>query len=187
MRWLYILHLRAPGATVILVANKCDTSLSDFAETTKKIEKLVKHLLKELQNRRKAGDVTVVRLLDGVSPTSCANYGGIEALVGRISGEGATSIQIPPAWDLALKVLDALRAGHNPLRAAQAHLGLNETSAELGETIEGVTNTFTTKSELQILWQDIVCQVSRELQSSAKDMTATYNRKSALNGALWIR
>ena len=186
MRWLYNLNLRAPGATVILVANKCDTSLGDFEETTKKIERLVKHRLEEWQKRRKNGDVTVVRLLDGVSRTSCVNYGGIDGLVERISGEGATSIQVPPAWDLALKILDTLRAGGDPLRAARAHLGLNEKRAAAGETQKIVTNTFTTKKQLLELWEDIVRQVSEELQSP-EDMAAVSNWKNALNGALWIR
>ncbi|CAN0097131.1 unnamed protein product, partial [Ascophyllum nodosum] len=193
MRWLYNLHLRAPEATVILVANKCDgsvankceTSLADFEETTTKMERRVKHLLEEWQKRRKDGDVTVVRLLDGVSRTSCVNYGGIDGLVERISGEGATSILVPPAWDLALKILDALRSGGDPLRAARAHLGLNEKRAAAGETHKIVTNTFTTKKKLLKLWEDIVRQVSEELQSP-EDRTAVSNWKNALNGALWI-
>ena len=187
MRWLYTLHLRAPGATVIMVANKCDRSLAAFAETTGRIEKLVNRLLNEWQsrrssNRRKGGDVTEVRLLDGVSRTSCVDYGGIDKLVERISEESATSIQVPPAWDLALKVLDALRAGDDPLRAARAHLRLKETQ----ETNENVINTFTTKNRLLKLWEDIVRQVSEELQI-AEDMTAVSNWENALNGALWIR
>ncbi|CAN0457967.1 unnamed protein product [Ascophyllum nodosum] len=192
MRWLYTLHLRVPGAAVILVANKCDGPLAAFAETAERVKRLVNRLLKEWQSRRRSdrrngGDVTVVRLLDGVSRTSCADYGGIDGLIERISEEGGTSIQVPPAWDLALEVLDALRAGGDPLRAARAHLGLNATSAEVGETIEEVTNTFTTKSKLLKLMQGIVCQVSREFQSSAKDMPAISKWESAFNGALWIR
>ena len=191
MRWLYTLHLRAPGATVILVANKCDASLGDFTETTGRVERRVKHLLSEWQsrrssNRRNGGDVTMVRLLDGVSRTSCVDYGGIDKLVERISEEGAASIQVPPAWDLALKVLDALRTGDGPLRVARAHLGLNETSAEIGETTELMAKTFTTKNKLLELWQGIVRQVSVESQS-AEDLAAFSNLESALNGALWIR
>ncbi|CAN0383216.1 unnamed protein product [Ascophyllum nodosum] len=186
MRWLYTLHLRAPGATVIMVANKCDRSLAAFAETTGRIEKLVNRLLNEWQSRRssnhrKGGDVTEVRLLDGVSRTSCVDYGGIDKLVERISEESATSIQVPPAWDLALKVLDALRAGGDPLRAARAHLRLKETQ----NTNENVINTFAAKNQLLKLWEDIVRQVSEELHS-AEDMTAVSNWENALNGALWI-
>ena len=181
MRWLYTLHLRAPGATVILVANKCDGSLVAFEETTESVKRLVSRLLNEWQsrrsaNRRNGGDVTVVRLLDDVSRTSCVGYGGVDELVERISKEGATSIQVPPAWDLALEVLDALRVRRDPLHAARAHLGLNETSAEFGETIEEVTNTFTIKKKLPELWHGIVRRVSGEFQS-AEDM----------ENALWIR
>ena len=188
MGWLYTLHLRAPGATVILVANKCDGPLDAFAGTTGRVEGLVKRLLNKWQSRRKpnrrnSGNVTtVVRLLDGISRTSCVDYGGIDRLIERISDHGATSIQIPPSWDLALNVVDALRAGGDPLRTARAHLGLKETK----ETNEKVINTFTTKNQLLKLWEDIVRQVSEELQS-AEDMAAVSNWENALNGALWIR
>ena len=187
MRWLYTLHLRASGATVILVANKCDASLADFETTTDSVEKLVKHLLKEWQsrrrlNRRNRGDGTVVSLLHGVSRTSCVDYGGIERLIERISEHGATSIQVPPAWDLALNVVDALRANGDPLRAARAHLGLKETE----EANKKLNSTFTTENQLFELWEGIVRQVSEELQS-AEDMAAVSNWENALNGALWIR
>ncbi|CAN0406890.1 unnamed protein product, partial [Ascophyllum nodosum] len=83
MRWLYTLHLRSPGATVILVANKCDSSLAEFEEITKRVEQLVKCELDEWQerrrsNRRSAKDVTTVRLLGSVNRISCKSYGGIE-------------------------------------------------------------------------------------------------------------
>ena len=187
MRWLYTLHLRAPGATMILVANKCDGSLADFAESTERVKILVDRLLKEWQSRRSSnhrngGDVTVVRLLDGISRTSCVDYGGIDELVERISKESATSIQVPPAWDLALEVLGDLRAGGDPLQAARAHLCLKETKG----TNKKVINTFRTKNQLLKLWEDIVRQVSEELQS-AKDMAAVSNWENALDGALWIK
>ena len=185
MRWLYTVHLRAPGATVILVANKCDASLTGFAETTERVEILVKRELKNWQSRRHS-NVISARLQDGVSRSSCVHDDGIARLVNRISQQDATSIQVPPAWDLALKVLDALRAGDDPLRAARAHLGLNVTTAAIGETIEIATKVFITKSQLLEMWEGIVRQVSEELQSE-KDMTAVSNPRSALNGALCIR
>ena len=184
MRWLYTLHLRAPGATVILVANKCDGCLDEFAQTTERVERLVNRLLKEWQSRRSSSH-RKVRLLDGISRISCVDYGGIDKLVERISEEGATSIQVPPAWNLALEVLDALRARRDPLRAARTHLRLKETK----ETNKTVINTYSTKNQLLKLWEDIVRQVSEELQSAddAKDMAAVSNVENALNGALWIR
>ena len=171
---------------MILVANKCDASLADFEETTKKIEKRVKHLLKEWQsrrrlNRRNRGPLDG-GLLDGVSQTSCVDYGGIERLIERISVHGDTSIQVPPAWDLALNVVDALRVNGDPLRAARAHLGLKETE----EANKKVNSTFTTENQLFELWEGIVRQVSEELQS-AEDMAAVSNWENALDGALWIR
>lgn len=63
MRWLYALHLRAPGSTVLLVANQCDGALDAevagsatggerLVATATLVEKRVRELLKEWQGRR---------------------------------------------------------------------------------------------------------------------------------------
>lgn len=67
MRWLYSLHLRAPGSTAMLVANHCDgmgvgdlesasvgstTNGEDFARTAGLVEEHVRKLLKEWRDRR---------------------------------------------------------------------------------------------------------------------------------------
>lgn len=67
MRWLYSLHLRAPGSTVMLVANQCDgmgvgssesaavgstTNCDDFTETAGLVEGRVRELLKEWHDQR---------------------------------------------------------------------------------------------------------------------------------------
>lgn len=63
MRWLYSLHLRVPGSTVLLVANQCDGALDSkvagsassgqhFVETAIFVEKRARELLKEWQGRR---------------------------------------------------------------------------------------------------------------------------------------
>ena len=179
MRWLYTLHLRAPGATVILVANKCDSSLADFEETTGRVGKHVKHELDEWQKRRRSKDVTTVRLLDSVNRISCQSYGGIEKLQERVFKQDSASIEVPPAWDLALKVVKAQRTGGNPLHVAREHLKLNQMGAIGSEEFQVVSNTFTTKAELFKLWHDIVDEVSGELEGANVD--------NALNGALWIR
>lgn len=59
-----------------------------------------------------------------VSLVSCDDGSGLSALIDRIAAQGATSISVPPAWGLALKVIDALRGGEEPLRAAREHLNL---------------------------------------------------------------
>ena len=190
MRWLYTLHLRSPGATVILVANKCDSSLAEFEEITKRVEQLVKCELDEWQerrrsNRRSAKDVTTVRLLGSVNQISCKSYGGIEELKKRIFEQEVASIQVPPAWDLALKVIEAQRTGGDPLHVARDHLKLNETGTTCETRIKLVANTFTTKDQLFKLWYDIVGKVSGELEGTKK--AAVSNKDSALDGALWIR
>ncbi|CAM9487752.1 unnamed protein product [Scytosiphon promiscuus] len=53
MRWLFALHLRAPGCSVILVANKCDGSLGYFGATTEAVEERVMTLLEEWKERRR--------------------------------------------------------------------------------------------------------------------------------------
>ena len=231
MRWLYTLHLRAPGATVILVANKCDSSsLGDFKETTGRVEIHVKQELDGWQERRRskhsdaedsdsedpdsehsdaedydaenpdsedsdaehsdsvdpdAEDMKAVRLQNSVSRISCKNYGGIADLKDRIFDQDAASIQVPPAWDLALKVVEALRTGGDPLHVARKHLGLNHMGATGNKIIKLVATTFTTKDQLLKLWHDIVGEVSGELRGAKK--AAVSNPDSALNGALWIR
>ena len=195
MRWLYTLHLRAPGATVVLVANKCDVSLDDFKDTTEIVEGFVKRELNEWQECRRSNrrytkhpnskDVTTVRLLDGISRISCNNYGGIDELQDCILNQDAASIQVPPAWDLALKVVEALRTNVDPLHVAWNHLKLNHTGATDSEASQMVSNTFTTKDELFKLWNGIVREVSGELEGAKQ--AAVSNPDSALNGALWIR
>ncbi|CAN0387308.1 unnamed protein product, partial [Ascophyllum nodosum] len=98
--WLRTLHLRAPGATVMLVANKCDEELYLFAEMAGRVEKAARKAMMDWQH-----DVKGVNLLEGVSHVSCKSYGGIETLVERVLEQGSTSIQVPPAWELALKVV----------------------------------------------------------------------------------
>ncbi|CBN78377.1 LRR-GTPase of the ROCO family, putative pseudogene (Partial), partial [Ectocarpus siliculosus] len=71
MRWLYALDLRAPGSTVILVANKCDGSIEGFSGTAAIVEKRVTVLRKEwLKGRGFSGtrmetDITVLRIANG--------------------------------------------------------------------------------------------------------------------------
>ncbi|CAN0241673.1 unnamed protein product, partial [Ascophyllum nodosum] len=94
------------------------------------------------------------------------------------------SIQVPPAWDLALKVIEAQRTGGDPLHVVRDHLKLNETGTTCETRIKLVANTFTTKDQLFKLWYDIVGEVSGELEGKKK--AAVSNKDSALDGALWI-
>ncbi|CAM9253300.1 unnamed protein product, partial [Sphacelaria rigidula] len=84
MRWLYYLYLRAPGSTVILVANKCDGSVDDFADTVKKVHIRVRDLLDEWHENRGlggqcSGRVTDLNILPRISRVSCDARGSPEA------------------------------------------------------------------------------------------------------------
>lgn len=59
-----------------------------------------------------------------VSVVSCLSGFGLPELIDRVAAQGATSISVPPAWGLALKFIDSLRGGEDPLQAAREHLGL---------------------------------------------------------------
>ena len=167
---------------MILVANKCDSSLADFEEATGRVERVVKHELDEWQKRRRSKDVTAVMLKNSVSRISCNDYKGIDNLRERIFKQDAASIQVPPAWDLALRVLEALRTDRDPLNFARNHLELT-TTCNKRPKLEA--NTFLTKDQLFKLWHDIVGEVSGELKGAKT--AAVSNVDSALNGALWIR
>lgn len=65
------------------------------------------------------------RAVTQVSPVSCKDDSGLPDLIDRIAAQGATSVRVPPAWGLALKVIDALRGGEDPLQAAREHLHLS--------------------------------------------------------------
>ena len=178
--WLHTLHFRAPGATVMLVANKCDKELDSYVETTRIVEKAARKSMMDWRHGVKG-----VNLLDGVSRVSCKSYGGIDTLVERVLEQGSTSIQVPPAWELALKVVDALRDGYKPLQAARKHLKL----ADAGTTripVNMVIDNIVTKSNLVKLWENVVGQVSPALQELGQ-MAAVSSWETALDGALWIR
>ena len=178
--WLRTLHLRAPGATVMLVANKCDEELRLYAETAGRVEKYARKSVMDWQH-----DVKGVNLLEGVSRVSCLNYHGIDILVERVLEQGSTSIQVPPAWELALKVVDALRDGHEPFLAARKHLKLAD-AGTTGIRVNMMTDKITSKNGLFTLWEKVVEQVSPELQELGQ-MAAVSNWENALDGALWIR
>ena len=178
--WLYTLHLRASGATVMLVANKCDEELHSYAETTRIVERAARKSMMDWQH-----EVKGVNLLKGVSRVSCLSYGGIEMLVERVLEQGSTAIQVPPAWELALKVVDALRDGHEPFQAARKHLKLAD-AGTTGTPVNMMTDKIMSKSCLFTLWKKVVEQVSPELQEPGQ-MAAVSNWENALDGALWIR
>lgn len=168
MRWLYAVHLRAPGTTVILVANKCDTiPSSDVEGTVQRVEKRVKEDLKAWKNERGANHQDV-KLLEPSFPISCEDYAGIPALRGQIMQQGATEIYVPPSWDLALNFIGELKSLNSPRNVARGNLGLPSTAAVKRTDLSG---PFITMEKLSEHWSKI-----------AGDCT-----DSALKGALWIR
>lgn len=225
MRWLYTIHLRTPGATVLLVANKCDRAVNDVAETAQRVERRVTTLLQQWKDRRGLGQNSgeygfafedfdfrrdknnaEISMLKGSSLISCDDYEGIPALIGRILQQTVSSIEVPPAWELALETINALRCKCPPVFAALKHL-------QLPATIENVdacwSGPFITKEELIRLWRNVVGTIKDEIHRTAKDgvfrlwqdimerftcgvsRTTTeltdFNSDSALEGALWIR
>lgn len=186
MRWLYTIHLRAPGATVMLVANKCDEAIDDIEKTTKMVEKRVSIMLQDWKDRRGNNGlkaVKEVKLLSGLIPISCHDYTGIPDLIDRIKRQGATKIDVPPAWELALNVIDALRCRRSPVNTAREHLGLPITVSSIDAEQSG---PFISREELSNLWQSIVKEVGDEVRET-KDRVAVCSPDSALEGAIWIR
>ena len=149
MRWLCALHLRAPDCSVILVANKCDESIENFDSTVEAVEQRTRVLLKSWQENRKRLGMTEITLVQDASRVSCLDGGGLPQVIERVSSQEATSARVPPAWAVATTFLDALREKRDPVRVAQAYLGL-DTRAE--ETMESFPRSlFVTKAALWTL------------------------------------
>lgn len=187
MRWLYVLYLRAPGSTVILVANKCDGSIEGFTGTAAIVEERVTVLRKEwLEGRgfsstRMNTDITV---LERPSLVSCRDGVGLQEMIDRIAAQGAVSVRVPPAWGLALTFLDALRDSRDPQQACRDCLGLGS-RPKVGADSEPGSSFFSEKSLVE-QWKGVVQNVEGELRSDAEKM-AVSDPDSAIEGALWIR
>ena len=215
MRWLFTLQLRAPGATVLLVANKIDMAVNDAAETASRVEKRVRIMLQEWKDRRglgqnveyrREGNNTQVVLLEQSSLISCDNYNGIPSLIARVLKQCASSIEVPPAWELALEFINALRCKHPPERACLEYLQLPVIGENVGTEW---SDSFITKAELSKMWRGVVGKVQEKMSQSSKgglyrfwqdvvgritdgtsgigNEAAVYNSDSALEGALRIR
>lgn len=161
---------------MILVANKCDGSIDDFAESTERAQKRVSELLNVWHEARglrgwRKGRVPDLTLLPGMSRVSCDGKGspeasGLSALIALISHQAVVSMLVPPTWDLALKVFDALRDGLEPKQVARNYLQLDASAAVDREGITGAT--FLTKNELFGRWIDVVESVRGELQATGR-------------------
>lgn len=195
MRWLYTLNLRAPDSTVILVANKCDGSIDGFAQIASRVEAYAREKLEDWHTKRRSdsqdnASMTGVTLLEGVSRVSCLADGsletsGLQALINRVAEQTSTSMIVPPSWDLALAVFDALRDGRDPKRVARDRLQLNGSVTEIDEDgIAGVR--FLTREELSARWNDVVESLRSDLEAMGRAI-AVFNKDSAFEGALWIR
>lgn len=195
MRWLYTLNVRAPDSTVILVANKCDGSIDDFAKAAARIEARARQLLEQWHTKRRGdsqdnASMTGVMLLERVSLVNCLEDGSLEktglgTLINRVAEQASTSMDVPPAWYLALKVFDALRDGHDPKIIARDHLQLSRSAtAAHGDGIAAVR--FLTRQELSGRWNDVVESVRGDLQAIGRAV-AVSSSDSAFDGALWIR
>lgn len=190
MSWLYALRLRAPDSTVILVANKCDGSVDAFSATVKAVSERVGELLQDWQDSRGIhGQVpsrsTTLTLLPETSLVSCADGLGLSELIDRVAGQGGTSFSVPPAWDLALAVLDALRDNKAPLCVAREHLNLSPSSQS---GADNVSNLFIPKRALIRQWQIVLRNLDKSGELRSKEQQAVLkNPDSALTGSLEIR
>ena len=177
MRWLYTLHLRAPGATVLLVANKIDLAVDDAAETVRRVEKRVRIKLQEWKDRRGPGQSsneyghasphksTEINLLKGSSLVSCDNFDGISTLIKRILDQYVSPIEVPPSWELAMEFINALRGQRSPVHACLEYLKLPVTGENVGTEWWG---TFITKEELSSMWRNVVGKAKGEMLQTSK-------------------
>lgn len=203
MPWLTILHLRAPKATVMLVANKCDGGIDDYSEIAGRVEERTGRLLKEWQDKRGLGDRGGLRLpslswVPGRNLVSCKDYGGVSELLKRIPACSSTSIEVPPSWDLALTVVDTLRENGSPFAAVNDHLMLHETPPD---TCREWAQTCIPRQELSQEWHRVLSWIEPKLKARARTRALSKkesvhegefapvlsNPESAFNGALWIR
>lgn len=182
MKWLYVLHLRAPGSTVLLVGNKCDGSIQEFVRTAGAVESSARRQLQEWQGNRKIPGMTELTLLTPPGLVSCDDGGGLSEVIALVDAQGAASIVVPPSWGLALAFLDALRDSRDPEPATRQHLHL-DFDAEVGAA---QASSFMTESTLFQRWNDTVNSVAGELTSPA-DRMAVSDPHGAMEGALWIR
>lgn len=165
MPWLTILHLRAPKAAVMLVANKCESAFEKYSEIAI-VEKRARELLSEWQLKQGLGcrfrqSLTTLSWLAGRNLISCQDYTGISELVQRILDFGSTSIKVPSSWDLALTFVNAFRNDRSPLATASEYFGLSETSPHAARRGEW-THTFITKDVLSRQWQSVVSWLTKK-------------------------
>ncbi|CAB1104970.1 unnamed protein product [Ectocarpus sp. CCAP 1310/34] len=186
MRWLYVLHLRAPGSTVILVANKCDGSIEDFTGTAAVVEERVAVLRKEWRKARGFSSTRMdmdMTVLERSSLVSCLDGVGLQEMIDRIAAQSAASMRVPPAWGLALTFLDALRDSRDPQQACRDCLSLGSRPKVGADREPG--RSFFTENSLVEQWKGVVQNVEGELRSDAEKM-AVSDPDGAIEGALWI-
>lgn len=191
MSWLYALHLRAPDSTVILVANKCDGPVKDFSETVETVTDRAGELLQDWKDSRGIhgqcpSRSTTLTLLPGTSSVSCVDGSGLSDLVDRVASQGGTSFRVPPAWDLALVVLDALRDNKAPLGVAREHLQLSPGAQNGAGNM--TSNLFIPRKDLIRQWQSVLGKLERSGELRSEEQRAVFkNPDGALKGSLQIR
>ena len=190
MRWLYALHLRAPDSTVILVANKCDSTIQNVSDTINTVTTRVSELLDLWNDSRgfashDTNHTSTLNVLAETSKISCRDNMGLAELIDTVMAQSSTSISVPPSWDLALVVIDALRDKKSPQQAAREHLSLPSGARE---NEVAPSDLYIPKAALARQWHGILRTLTEtgELQSAA-GRAVVLNPGSALEGALWIR
>lgn len=184
MPWLFALSLRVPESTVMLAANKCDGPVETFSATVQTCTHRAGELLRGWQHKRGisgrvARRLNTLNILPKASLVSCDDGLGLSELIDRVAGHGATSISVPPMWNLALTFIGALRDKKSPLSAAREYLNLTSNHQD---SVESAPSSFLPKKDLVLQWEGVL----RILRRHGPAMTLS-NSDSALEGGLWIR
>lgn len=173
------------------MANKCDGSIDEYSHNIETVEQSVRELMDEWKGKRSLGDqyrrnMTNFSWISGRNLVSCRDFSGFSELVKRILDFGCTSIEVPPSWDLALAVVNALRKTEPPVAAAIDHLGLRTTPTDTDKSGEWAHNLIT-RHDLSLKWQGVLNWIKPELEAHKGQLVALSNPEGALEGALWIR
>lgn len=174
MKWVTTLHIRAPGSSVILVGthrDECegggwfarllarlwrspslDSVTADVEESLKSAyHKWKKRRQNDVMRPSRDDGVTVEEGVVLVSSLPEAPNNGFSELQTRLKPNNSTTSHIPPSWRLALVVLDALRDGQDPVKAAKYLLNIVQTPPPNAED----KRAWITVDLINVKWSDV--------------------------------
>eukprot|EP00752_Nemacystus_decipiens_P006448 g5808.t1 len=129
LEWVYLLHLRTPLCTVMLVASHFDelggATLEENKQLLVDVEGRFLHLHQEwkaLRDDQNSNTDTRMTILPGVFPVGCklesesasyASEDGLQAIDGALSKQTAVVSCVPPSWVAARDVLEQIGSTHD--------------------------------------------------------------------------